>query len=70
MKVTIQLSGGGLAEMLTLAEWLWRNLRLWGLPATFDPHGYKVEGRIDERMINLSERHIAVDIIVHQGKGT
>lgn len=69
MKVSIDLSGGGLAEKLTLAEWLERNLRLWGLQTRFDTEGYTVDGAIDERMNNLSERRISVEITVfHDGK--
>jgi len=68
MKVDIVMSGGGLAERLTLAEWFWRLLRLWGLPTAFDPKGYTVEGHIDERMNNLSDRGIQVNIVVKGGK--
>lgn len=69
MKLVIFVDGEGLPEKVTLAEWLQRNLQMWGMPATLDAHGYKVEGPIDDRMGILAERHTKVEVcVLHQEK--
>ncbi len=64
MRITIDIVGGGLAEKVTVADLLERNLRMWGLRTTLNKNEYRVDGFIDERMENLSARGIEVEINV------
>lgn len=68
MKISLDLSGGGLAEMVSLADFLERNLRLWGLKTKYHME-YTVEGHVDERMENLAQRGVEVEISVFNSKG-
>lgn len=68
MKISLDLSGGGLAEMVSLADFLERNLRMWGLKTKYNRE-YTVEGHVDEHMENLAQREVEVEISVFNPRG-